>query len=732
MKKQLLLLLIGVTVCMSSLGQSHNGFKYQAVLRDNDGKVIADEELALRISILQGSESGSIIYTEEHQKSTNAVGLVHLNIGTGNVLLGDFVGINWGSNDYFMQIELNRNNEGFVVLGISPLLSVPYAIHAESVTNNDDADADPLNEIQTLSIQENTIYLSDGGFVELPESSGFSGDYNDLTNQPNLEGDVTGELNQSSVDKLKGRELSTNTPANGQVLKWDENLQQWVPSDDALGAAGSTDGVVSSVGFSGTDTKKLTLNRSNGLGALEATFTDQVADADADPSNELQIISILNDSIYLSNGGAIKLPESFSGNYNDLVNKPVLAGDVTGNLEENLVIKIQGKDVSTNNPGNGQVLKWNNSEQKWIPSDDALGAAGTTDGVVESISVSGDVTKTITLIRSNSMSSIYATFTDNVDDADANPSNEIQDIELNGTNLSITSGGTVDLSTIQDGYEANTDEQTLTIEDDSLAILNGNKVDLLPYKDNTDEQQLYLFDQELTISNGNTIDLSVLPDSVIDDDANPVNEIQYLTASSDSLKISGAGGIAWPNGMNLFTTDGANVLLPNGNLGLGTGTPTGKLEVKGNAVDTPDDLLFGVINNNGDTIFAVYQEGVRIYVNDSPTKAIGSRGGFAVGGYSSGKGTLTNEYLRVTPDSVRIYVDETNAKALGSRGGFAVGGYSSGKGIGANEYLRVTPDSVRIYVDESSTKALGSRGGFAVGGYSSGWIIRSKPCHSFR
>ncbi|MBI9068962.1 MAG: tail fiber domain-containing protein [Salinivirgaceae bacterium] len=440
--RKLLFILIGIVLTAVLFGQNHNGFKYQAVLRAADGKVIADEELGLRISILTGSETGSIIYTEEHLKSTNTVGLVHLNIGTGNVLIGDFAGINWGSNDYFLQIELNRNNEGFVVLGISPLLSVPYAIHAESVTNKDDADADSFNEIQDLNLS-------------------------------------------------------------------------------------------------------------------------------------------------------------------------------------------------------GSILKITNNE----------------------------------------------------------------------------SATEIDMAPFMD---TNTDEQTLLFDGDSLVITNGNKVDLLPYKDNTDEQQLIISGTELSIGNGNTIDLSNLPDSVIDDDANATNELQNLSLTSDSIMISDGNGIPLPNGLNLWISDGTNILLPNGNLGLGTGSPTGKLEVRGNAVDTPDDLLFGVMNNNGDTVFAVYQEGVRIYVNDTPGKALGSRGGFAVGGYSSGKVGLTNEYLRVTPDSVRIYVDETNGKAIGSRGGFAVGGYSSGKGIGANEYLRVTPDSVRVYVDNATTKAVGSRGGFAVGGYSSG------------
>ncbi|MFH1315702.1 MAG: hypothetical protein ABIH67_04905, partial [Candidatus Uhrbacteria bacterium] len=75
--------------------------------------------------------------------------------------------------------------------------------------------------------------------------------------------------------------------------------------------------------------------------------------------------------------------------------------------------------------------------------------------------------------------------------------------------------------------------------------------------------------------------------------------------------------------------------------------------------------------------------------------------------------------MLVTPDSVRIFVEDDPAtKATGSKGGFAVGGFSLSKGV-TNEYLRVTPDSVRVYIEDTTgLKASGNRGGFAVGGFS--------------
>lgn len=116
----------------------------------------------------------------------------------------------------------------------------------------------------------------------------------------------------------------------------------------------------------------------------------------------------------------------------------------------------------------------------------------------------------------------------------------------------------------------------------------------------------------------------------------------------------------------------------NGDVGIGNTSPTSRLTVQGNSSGLVDDPLFEVKNNDGQTVFAVYNEGVRIWVDDNTGKALGSRGGFAVGGFSSGK-SETNEFLRVTPDSVRVYIQADDEKAAGSRGGFAVGGFSSGK-----------------------------------------------------
>lgn len=136
---------------------------------------------------------------------------------------------------------------------------------------------------------------------------------------------------------------------------------------------------------------------------------------------------------------------------------------------------------------------------------------------------------------------------------------------------------------------------------------------------------------------------------------------------------------------------------PDLSVGIGTATPAAKLEVKANPGAGINDAIFNVINSNGDTVLAVYEQGVRINVADSVgVKATSNRGGFAVGGFSVAKGVNDYDYLRVTPDSVRIYIQQDVAKATGNKGGFAVGGFSQVKGT-TDDYMYVTDDSTRLW-----------------------------------
>ncbi|HOK27111.1 MAG TPA: tail fiber domain-containing protein [Bacteroidales bacterium] len=134
-----------------------------------------------------------------------------------------------------------------------------------------------------------------------------------------------------------------------------------------------------------------------------------------------------------------------------------------------------------------------------------------------------------------------------------------------------------------------------------------------------------------------------------------------------------------------------------------------KLTVAGETSNM-EEALFEVKNKEGKTVFAVYNEGVRVYVDDG-ISGKGVKGGFAIGSFDSSKG-IYQDYFIVTPDSIRAYINTDTLK--GVKGGFAIGGFDPSKAV-REEFLRVTRDSTRVYLNNTGTK--GRKGGFAIGSF---------------
>ena len=169
MRKTILSLLLFVFAAITA-AQSPTSFNYQAVLRDDAGEPIASEAVSVEIAILMGSAEGTEVFSEVHNTQTNEFGLINLQVGS----VSSLENVAWGEDLYFIRVSLDGN-----VMGTSQLLSVPYALHA-----NTSADA-------------------------------FSGDYDDLDNLP--------ELNQF---------ISVDSPADGDMLVYTESGWATLPLGD--------------------------------------------------------------------------------------------------------------------------------------------------------------------------------------------------------------------------------------------------------------------------------------------------------------------------------------------------------------------------------------------------------------------------------------------------------------------------------------------------------------------
>ncbi|MEI6764725.1 MAG: collagen-like protein [Bacteroidota bacterium] len=130
--RKVTLLLSALLIIGTTWAQSPQRFSYQAVVRNNSNNLVTNHLVGIRVSILQGSISGSSVYTETHSATTNANGLVMIEIG-GGTTTDNFSAINWAAGPYFVKTETDPSG-GVVynIVGVSQLLSVPYALYASA------------------------------------------------------------------------------------------------------------------------------------------------------------------------------------------------------------------------------------------------------------------------------------------------------------------------------------------------------------------------------------------------------------------------------------------------------------------------------------------------------------------------------------------------------------------------------------------------------------------------
>ena len=108
-------------------------FNYQAAARDALGATLSEKPINLRITILKGGADGETVYSEVHQTTTNLFGLFNIQVGRGIAYSGQFESILWGESSHWLQVEMDTKGSGdYIFTATSEILSVPYAIHAQS------------------------------------------------------------------------------------------------------------------------------------------------------------------------------------------------------------------------------------------------------------------------------------------------------------------------------------------------------------------------------------------------------------------------------------------------------------------------------------------------------------------------------------------------------------------------------------------------------------------------
>jgi len=384
-------LLLTVFLCYSELFAQTVpiGLNYQAVARDQKGDELVNRTIDVRMSVISGNPTGMVEWEEIHSGiATNPFGLFTLVIGGGirtGGTVSNFDEIPWSGDIHFLKVEIKFDQE-FLDMGTAQFLSVPYALFSRKsltpgpagptgskgdkgdpgdpasddqtlslegnilkISNGNsvtlyfnDADADPENEIQYLTLLGDSLLITKGNGVKLSDfvddadadpsnelqnlslngyilsiSSG-----NTITLRDSVKDEDADPMNEIQDLQLNGNILKITNKTDANIIYLNPYLdntdEQEIHYDPItyklyLEQGGDTIDLSGLINDEDADpgNEIQTLSKDGNTISLSkggGTVVDEVNDADPDPGNELQIITISNDTIYLSDGGFVKLP----------------------------------------------------------------------------------------------------------------------------------------------------------------------------------------------------------------------------------------------------------------------------------------------------------------------------------------------------------------------------------------------------------------------------------------
>ncbi len=259
MKKKII---TGMILLMANLliAQTPATMNYQAVIRNSSGDLVNEQNVSIKISIMDALTEGNTLYSEFHSALTNAFGQVSLEIGSGSDPSVDFGLLNWGSGDKFLKVEVDVNGGvDYIYVGTSQLLSVPYALYADKALKAENLGSDGVYSPETDTLFVVKDHDGQVVFAVFPDGAQV------VVNQT-AKGKVGGfAVSGRSPSKAVDENILTVTPDSTRIYVNDTVNAKGKVGGFAVSGRSPSKGVSTDILYVTADSTRIFVNESSGV-----------------------------------------------------------------------------------------------------------------------------------------------------------------------------------------------------------------------------------------------------------------------------------------------------------------------------------------------------------------------------------------------------------------------------------------------------------------------------------
>ena len=318
--------------------QIPTGIPFQGIAKDYNGNPVNERKIYIQTNIIAGNINGKNIYTEEHETTTDAIGVFSILIGNGRRTQGiirSLTEINWEDGPFYLGIQLAitpnapvqnwQYQNNWINMGTTSLGIVPYAYYSLQTSGLQAK----LNASDTSNMLRNYVKVQ---VIKLLDSA------------------ISSKLSAKDTSVMLAPYTKSASVVIERVKDTIVIAQPVINSTPVISFSGEYDSLKNKpILFSGAY---------NDLTGKPSLFDGNYTNLTNKPTLFDGNYSSLTNKPNLFDGDyntLINKPSLFSGDYNNLTNKPVLSltGDITNNGN---ITSLINSGVSSGNYGSGLAI----------------------------------------------------------------------------------------------------------------------------------------------------------------------------------------------------------------------------------------------------------------------------------------------------------------------------------------------------------------------------------------